>query len=244
MALNISDFQELVRSRKSCRKFKPDPIPDECIEEILEATRWAMSGANGQPWEFIVVKDQQTKDKLAEAMNEQNDLTVWMETSRVKEMRQPFYRKIPQVIPQPEFQVAPVVIVVCADPRTAQATVLARLSDYRWVIPENISMATQILHLAVAACGLRSQFVTIHALAEQLIKPVLGIPPIYKIFSLAPIGYPAFEPGRSYRRELREFVHYDKYDMSKYRSHQEVQEFIRQLRERSKPVYPLSAKEV
>ncbi len=36
------------------RRFKSDPIPDEYIGEILEAARWAMSGANGQPWEFLV----------------------------------------------------------------------------------------------------------------------------------------------------------------------------------------------
>ena len=48
---------ELVRNRISVRKLKPDPIPDEYVEKILEIGRWAMSGANGQPWEFIVVRD-------------------------------------------------------------------------------------------------------------------------------------------------------------------------------------------
>ena len=148
--MQIDKFMELVKSRRSCRRFKPTPVSDECIEKILEAARWAMSGANGQPWEFIVVKEQKTKDKLAEALKEQNEMTVWLETSRVVEMRQPFYRNIPEVIPTPQFQVAPVVIVVCGDPRTAQASVLTRLYDDRSVVLENISMATQILHLAAA----------------------------------------------------------------------------------------------
>ena len=43
---------ELVRNRVSVRKLKPDPIPDEYVQKILEIGRWAMSGANGQPWEF------------------------------------------------------------------------------------------------------------------------------------------------------------------------------------------------
>jgi len=234
--MQIDDFVELARSRRSVRRFKPGPIPDECIEKILEAARWAMSGANGQPWEFIVVKDPETKDKLAEALKEQNEMNFWIETSRIEEMRHAAHRKTP--VPEPQFKVAPVIIVVCGDPRTAQASVLGRLYDYRWVVLENICMATQIMHLAVAACGLRSQFVTVTQFAEQLIKPILGVPPIIRIFSLVPIGYPAYEPPRSYRREHQEFVHYEKYDMSKYRSHQDVQEFIRQLRERSKPVYP------
>ena len=53
--MNIKDFLELAKKRRSIRHFKPDPVTEEFIEQILEAARWAMSGANGQPWEFIVV---------------------------------------------------------------------------------------------------------------------------------------------------------------------------------------------
>ena len=64
--MNIDGFLELARKRRNIRRFKPDLIPDECIEKILEAARWAQSGANAQPWEFIVVKDKDTKDKIAD----------------------------------------------------------------------------------------------------------------------------------------------------------------------------------
>ena len=50
---------DIIRRRSSVRKLKPDPIPDGYIDKILEAGRWAMSGANSQPWEYIVVKDPQ-----------------------------------------------------------------------------------------------------------------------------------------------------------------------------------------
>ena len=45
--IGMDDFLELVRNRRSIRNLKPDPVPDEVIEKILEAARWAMSGANG-----------------------------------------------------------------------------------------------------------------------------------------------------------------------------------------------------
>ena len=64
--MQIDDFLELVRKRRSIRKFKPDPVPDELVEKILEAGRWAMSGSNAQPWEFIVVEDQSIIDQLAQ----------------------------------------------------------------------------------------------------------------------------------------------------------------------------------
>ncbi|MBI4334686.1 MAG: nitroreductase family protein [Chloroflexi bacterium] len=47
--MEIDAFLDLVRRRRSIRRFKPDPVPEEYIEKILEAGRWAMSGANGQP---------------------------------------------------------------------------------------------------------------------------------------------------------------------------------------------------
>jgi len=235
--MDIDSFLELARTRRSIRRFKPDPVPDELVKKILEAGRWAMSGANGQPWEFIVVKDRETKDKLSETGAEATKASAALESSRVPEMRQPWYRDLPRTIPRSRFSDAPTIIVICGDPRTAQASVLNRLSDRRWVVDENIAAATQMIHLAVAACGLGSQWVTVDRYFEELIKPILGVPPILRIFSMVPIGYPAYEPKAPHRRDLEEIVHYEKYDKAKYRSHEAVQEFIRNLRgSRSGPI--------
>ena len=51
------DIIEDIRSRRSVRKFTPEPVSDELIDRILEAGRWAPSGLNNQPWRFAVVKD-------------------------------------------------------------------------------------------------------------------------------------------------------------------------------------------
>ena len=237
--MDIDQFLELARKRRSIRKFKTDPVPEEYIEKILEAARWAMSGANGQPWEFIVVRDREIMRQLYEAGAESERQIALIEMSRTEEMRQPWYRDLPNTIPPSRFSDAPVIIVVLGDPRTAQATALNRLTDRRWVVDENIANATQIIHLAAAACGLGSQWVTVDRYYEDLIRPALKVPPILRIFSLIPVGYPAMEPKKPYRRALAEIVHYDTYDMTKYRSHEAVQEFIRNLREHSKRAYPL-----
>jgi nitroreductase len=54
-----------IKTRRSVRKFKADPIPDEVIEKILEAGRWAPSGLNNQPWRFAVVRNTATKEKIS-----------------------------------------------------------------------------------------------------------------------------------------------------------------------------------
>ncbi|MBI2954851.1 MAG: nitroreductase family protein [Chloroflexi bacterium] len=237
--MEIDEFLALVKKRRSVRKFKPDPIPDEYVEKILEAGRWAMSGANGQPWEFVVIKDQKTKDKLGDAVFEETKLAAAIELSRVKEMRQPWMRGIPEVIPASVWTEAPVVILLCADPRTAQASVLSRVFDDRWIIPENMAHTAQIIHLAAAACGLGSQWVTVTRVAEEILKPVVGIPPILRVLSLVPLGYPAYKSEPGYRRDLQDIVHFEKYDMSKSRSNEDVQEFIRSLRGHSRVQYPI-----
>ena len=61
---------KLVKTRQSVRKFRPDPIPEDTINKILEVARWAMSGANSQPWEFVVVTDREIKKQLRDAYSD------------------------------------------------------------------------------------------------------------------------------------------------------------------------------
>ncbi|MEM3546282.1 MAG: nitroreductase family protein [Candidatus Bathyarchaeia archaeon] len=65
------DFYEVVRTRRSIRSYKPDPIPDDVLMRILEAARIAPSGSNRQPWKFILVKNEELKKKLAVACHDQ-----------------------------------------------------------------------------------------------------------------------------------------------------------------------------
>jgi nitroreductase len=52
------DIYELIRHRRSIRKYKPDPVPREVLERILEAATWAPSGKNTQNWRFFVLQGQ------------------------------------------------------------------------------------------------------------------------------------------------------------------------------------------
>jgi len=63
--------KEAIEKRRSIRKFKADPVPDEYINELLDAARLAPSGCNAQPWRFRVVKNKEQKLQLAKAAYEQ-----------------------------------------------------------------------------------------------------------------------------------------------------------------------------
>lgn len=237
-----SDFFELVRKRRSIRKFKPDPVPDEYIEKIIEAARWAMSGANAQPWEFIVVKNKETKDKIVDFFTEHRNQAWDIEKTRIKELRHNSFVEGPPGVPG--FKDAPVFIVLCGDPRTVQASVLIThfLPNEGGPMAhflKNMANATQILHLAAAALELGSQWVSINTTTEARLKVLLDVPEELAIHTIVPIGYPAGEPPPPYRRNLKEIIHFEKYDRAKYRSGDDIYNFLLALRQRTKPAYKI-----
>ncbi len=242
--LKKDEFLALVRSRRSCRKFKPDPVSDEDIETILEAGRWAMSGANGQPWEFIVIKDQKIKDKIAEFFIEHRQRTVDMESTRREELRQPAFREL--LTNPPPLKTAPVVIAVVGDRRTLQASVLYSNFVFGEGGPaatyfKNMANATQLLCLAAACLGLGAQWATVNASWEESLKALLNVPEELAVPTLIPIGYPDYKAPPPYRRKLTEIVHYDKYDRSRFRSGKDINDFLLKLRQLTKESYSRGA---
>jgi nitroreductase len=80
------DVFETIKGRRSIRAYRDIEVPQEIVEKLIEAARWAPSAGNIQPWEFIIVRNPETKRRLAEA-----------------------------ALGQSFIEEAPVVIVVCAD---------------------------------------------------------------------------------------------------------------------------------
>jgi len=60
----MESLLELIRGRRSIRKFTPQEVPIQEIEELLEAARWAPSGGNAQPWQFVIVTERETIEAL------------------------------------------------------------------------------------------------------------------------------------------------------------------------------------
>ena len=87
----MSDLMEIIRNRRTIRRFKPDPVAEEKVRTILEAGRWAPSFSNLQPWKFLVIKDAKIKDAIDKVAKE--SVLHW------------------------GVHEAPVAIVVCADRR-------------------------------------------------------------------------------------------------------------------------------
>ncbi len=235
--MEIDNFLDLTRKRRSIRKFKSDPVPDAYIEKILEAARWAMSGGNGQPWQFIVITKKEIKEELARIFSHYREITLAVELTRLEEYRQPAFRGLSAGDAAGEarsrftvWREAPVIIAVLGDRRMMQGSTLAARLYEQHTFDHNLAIVTYSIHLAAAALGLGAQWLTLLPPIEESMKQLLGIPAELTLFNLNPMGYRATEPV-PYRRELSELVHKEAYDMTKFMSIDDVQKYILHQRE-------------
>ncbi len=240
-AADYETLYTVMAKRMSARRLKPDPVPDEIIGKVLEAGRWAMSGANAQPWEFIVVKAPARKQALADAYRDSNmEFCFWMEQMRDYDLRHPNFQ-VAGSTPQEQWEhmiegsavgwaKAPALIVVLGDGRRQWATVAGAHTFGRHAshLTDGLANCCTHMHLAIAALGLGSQWVTIHI--QEPFKRILKVPDLLDVFLIISIGYPDMLRKPGTRRELSEFVHTEEYDMSKYMQNAEVADYIRRLR--------------
>ena len=178
----MADFMEIIKGRRSIRRFQAKEVPDEDLNTTLEAVRWAPSWANTQCWEVVVVKDPSIKQRLQEILSTANPAKKAMVE-------------------------APVVMVLCGRRGVSgcdSGKPKTKLGD--WFMYD-IGLATQNLCLAAHALNLGT--VIIGSFGHDRAKEILGIPDGYDAVALIPLGYPAREAKQSHRRQLSEFVHYD-----------------------------------
>lgn len=225
----------LLKYRRSIRKLKPDPIPDEYITKILDAARHAMSGGNSQPWEFIVVKDSLTRKRLFDAYEIEYEQAWHLEQMRASQYRHPAF-KIPSK-GQSEFRnwgEAPVILAVLEDPRKQFGSALEAFQPPAVeVLSATMGHLSMTIHLAAASLGLGSQRVDISI--QQPYRDILGYPEPILLDILVPLGYRDYEPGPPIRLPLNELVHYEKYDMSKYLHSKDLLKYLGRIRRLGKP---------
>ncbi len=64
--IDPQELLSLMKSRRSIRRYQDRPVPDELVEQMLEAARWAPSATNRQPWRFIIIRDPQVRHQVAQ----------------------------------------------------------------------------------------------------------------------------------------------------------------------------------
>ncbi|MFC2068371.1 nitroreductase family protein [Chloroflexota bacterium] len=228
--MDYEGLLELVKKRRSIRSFKPEPIHDEYIDKIIEVARWASSGANSQPWEFIVVKKPEIKEAIVQLIKEQSVLNQKMELTREPELRMV---TVADPSEQPGYMDAPVFIILCGDTRTQDAYPLSGEPQRKQTnFDSSLANAFLHMHLAATTLGLASQWVSVisYRFVQLLVKNMLGIPKELEIYDMMALGYTTVVPRPRLVRTKEELVHYDYYNKAKFRTAEEIRDFIVTLR--------------
>ena len=210
--MDLDVLMRIIESRRSIRRYKPNPVPREVLLRIVEAGRWAPSSANSQPWDVVVVQDPTTKDMIQESVKHC--------ITRIKELRDfPFL----STFTGHYMLEAPVQLVVCGDPRFSYVSMMHAVDPdvERWAMWGSVSMAVQNMLLAAHAAGLASVAFT-NFMPEE-VKKILDIPDPLKVVCILPLGYANEQRAATPRRPLEDFVHWERFDAAKMRSDSLIQ---------------------
>jgi 5,6-dimethylbenzimidazole synthase len=218
--MNIEELRSLVENRRSIRGYDESRnVRDEMIEAILDCARWAPSGGNGQPWEFIIVRNRETRYKIADYYLKQ------LEQKREMDLAVRGTAKMTG----DGFRHAPVHIVVLGDPRVKESyPIRTKLEKSESHFITGLANATLLIHLAAASLGLASQYVSDanSPYMETMLKVLLKIPEPLRIYHLVPIGYAKSQVAAPPRRALDDMIHHETYDMAKYRDEEAMKKFV------------------
>ena len=231
--MDYDSFLDLVKHRRTIRRFKPDPVPDESVEKIIESARWAPSGYNMQPWDFVIIKDKKLKDAIVGWIADYHKLIMKTEGAREPWQRVPRHHSRD---PEMDYRNAPVFILVLGDTRTNKGLPTAMRYDaerLRTIYISSLANAYLYMSLAADTLGLASEWVSSVATAYPhcLMKDLLNIPPEYEIYDMMALGYPAYKlTSKKLMRDKDRMVHFDCSDVGDFRTDEEVNDFIRRAR--------------
>ena len=212
---------EAIRTARALRQFKPDPVPEALITQVLDAAIRAPSAGNAQNWIFIVVRDPGQRRKLGAIYRKASAIASAMYAARGR----------PAHLSEAQFKRfvasgadlwdhmgdAPVILVPCqSQPQLPRPEALPPefgfASEQRYVERirgASIYPAVQNIILACRALGLGTTITTNHIRCEDEVKGVLGIPDDVQTFAMMPIGYPQGKFGPVARRPLAEVAYAD-----------------------------------
>lgn len=188
----------LLRGRRSVRSYRPEPVPQELLDQLLTAATLAPSAGNRQDWEFIVVVDATAKELLATATQARwQELTAGAEESGALAELRRYADNFTW------FASAPAVIAVtCRRPETFMQELLGDAAAIVAGQRLSAAMAAQNLMLAAQAAGLGSCCLTGPLAADAALRNLLGLNARQELVCMITVGYPTKKSTPPSRKAL------------------------------------------
>jgi nitroreductase len=177
----VTEFIDIVKTRRSIRKYEDRDVPPETVDVLLEAVRWAPSWANTQCWEIVVVRDRAVKEQLQATLPPKGNPAMGAMVQ------------------------APVVLALCGRLKSSgfyRDQVTTKFGD--WFMFD-LGIACQTLCLTAHALGLGT--VVVGLFDHDRAAAVLKVPQGCELVAMIPLGFPAKVSSAPGRRETAEFTH-------------------------------------
>ena len=211
------EILETIRSRRTIHLgyYADTPIPDELLEQVLDAGRWAPSAANNQPCHFVVVKDREARQWVVD-----HTLEVLLMSGKI--CRPPYreaLRKYHHYLADLEIVAPPVMVITLAEQDKGETHVYNHGGTHTFAA----SAAIQNMMLAAWSLGLGAAWGTFFD--DVRVKIRFGIPSELDVVGIIPFGFPVAVPrvppalfgfGQRLRRPLEQIVHHDQFDDQKF----------------------------
>lgn len=202
----MARFLEILKGRRSIRRYLQQRVPMEILYRVLEAARWAPSAHNAQPWRFILIVDEELKKRLAEAMAEDwiRDLTSnGLPPEEAEKMAEASVTT---------FTGSSMLIVACLTMEDMDKYPDKRRMEYEYTMAvQSLAAAIQNMLLAISSEGLGGCWFCAPLFCKDTVRRVLGIPGHVEPQALISLGYPAEKRDPPPRRPIHEFSYLNRW---------------------------------
>lgn len=185
------DFWALIQGRRSIRRYRPEPVAQEILAQLLLAATWAPSAHNRQPWRFCVVTQPETKLALSERMGDQwrRDLS--------DDGADPAFIERRVAISHTRLTSAAALIIAAVSMEEMDQYPDAQRNEAEWTMAvQSVALACQNLLLAAHYYGLGACWMCAPLFAPVLVRDVLQLPVMWTPQALITVGYPAEEKSK------------------------------------------------
>ncbi|MEM2896240.1 MAG: nitroreductase family protein [Candidatus Bathyarchaeia archaeon] len=195
---------EILKERRSIRKYLPKDVPKEIILKLLEASRWAPSAHNAQPWRFIIIDKAEVKRKLAEEM-----ANSWIKDLRRDKVPTETQKDLVKASIE-QFTKAPLLIVSCLTMEDMDEYPDRKRQEAESLMAvQSLAAAIENMLLAAWMEGLGACWFCAPLFCQEVVKKVLKIPKSVEVQALITLGYPDEKPNPPPRKPLDELIHFN-----------------------------------
>jgi nitroreductase len=209
--MDTENLLKIMQHRRSVRVYKTGKVTNQQLNTILEAARWAPSGANTQPWEFVVTRDRKKMKLVRE---------IYSKEWRDRKKEDPVHYK---GLKKDYVGDVSVLVLACGEARTKQVYLTTRQpSDREKLFQASIANSVQQMMLAAASMNLGTVWVSVREEVEPELRELFKVPNELRLLWVMPIGHASSWPKAKPRRLITAFTHYEIYDGKKLRKDTDI----------------------